>query len=228
MKHLYNILTRMRIRALYAQKDYLEAYSEHTDIRVQQNPHTASGRLWEQIGQLQFRFLVKRGLQPHHTMLDIGCGTLRGGRHFIRYLGRANYTGIDISSEAIKYGKRLVQEEGLLEKHPKLLVSENKNLKFMELDGELFDYLLAHSVFTHLKPEHIEECFKHIGEIMKETSVFFFTFKEANLFRQTGVKGFRYPFTFFETLAEQYGFNLSPADDYNHPRNQQMIELTKN
>jgi len=80
-----------RIRALYDQKDYLEAYSRHTDIRVERDPHSAVGGMWEQIGQLQFDFLVNHGLEPNHKLLDIGCGTLRGGRHFITYLVPGNY-----------------------------------------------------------------------------------------------------------------------------------------
>lgn len=67
------------IRKLYKDHGYLEAYSKHTDLRVASNPHEAVGGDWEKIGKLQFEFLVSRGLRPHHRMLDIGCGTLRGG-----------------------------------------------------------------------------------------------------------------------------------------------------
>lgn len=225
---MYKKASRARIKKLYARKDYLDAYSEHTDIRVQKDPHLAVGGLWEKMGQLQFGFLIRHGLEPHHTMLDVGCGTLRGGRHFIGYLNPGNYTGIDISSRAIEYGKQLVREEGLADKQPKLILSKNKNLKFEEFAGDKFDCLLAQSVFTHLKPEHIEECFKYIGEIMKEDSVFFFTFFEAGQFIQTSRKNFSYPFSFFETLAVRYGFTVENySSDYNHPCDQHMVRLTK-
>jgi SAM-dependent methyltransferase len=220
--------SRGRIKKLYAEKDYLDAYSEHTDIRVEQDPHSAVGGLWEEMGQLQFAFLVKHGLRPHHTMLDIGCGTLRGGRHFIRYLNPGNYTGMDISFLAIEYGKELVSEEGLSDKQPRLIVSENKNLKFEEFAGEKFDYLLAQSVFTHLRREHIEECFEHIGAIMKENSAFFFTFSQADRFIQTSRKNFSYPFSFFESLSLRYGFEAEDhSGDYSHPTGQRMVKLIK-
>lgn len=35
------------------------------------------GGLWEQLGSLQFEYLVRNGLEPHHFLLDIGCGSLR-------------------------------------------------------------------------------------------------------------------------------------------------------
>lgn len=219
---------KRRIEKLYRTRDYLEAYSKHTDIRVQLDPHRAVGGAWEQIGRHQFDFLVNNGLQPHHRMLDIGCGTLRGGRHFLRYLNSRNYSGMDISPKAIDYGKQLVQQEGLSEKQPRLLVSRNRDLRFEEFSGETFDYLLAQSVFTHLKPEHIEECFRHVGRIMKSDSVFFFTFKEKPEYRQSGLKGFHYPFSYFQTLADQFGFQVKNRSlDYKHPRGQHLAVLSK-
>jgi SAM-dependent methyltransferase len=216
------------LESLYTRKGYLDAYSEHTDVRVERDPHAAVGGRWEEIGKLQFDFLVSNGLQLHHKLLDIGCGTLRGGRHFIKYLNAGNYSGIDISPKAIEYGKRLVAQEGQAEKHPRLLVSRNKDLKFKEFDGEVFDYLLAQSVFTHLKPEHIEECFQYSRRVMSQDSVFLFTFNEELKFKQTGLKAFCYPFSFFQALADQYGFNLADrSGEYGHPRGQQMAMLSK-
>jgi SAM-dependent methyltransferase len=227
-KLLSRLLHGNRIKRLYNKKGYLDAYSEHTDIRVERDPHSAVGGMWEVTGRLQFDFLVNNGLKPHHRLLDIGCGTLRGGRHFIQYLNPRNYSGIDISPKAIEYGQKLVEQEGLSDKKPRLLVSRNKDLKFKEFDGEVFDYVLAQSVFTHLKPEHVEECFQHIGRIMKQESVFFFTYNEAGEFIQTGLKDFRYPFSFFQSLAEKYGFDLKDrSKDYEHPRGQHMAMLSK-
>lgn len=215
-----------QVEKLYREKEYLEAYSQHTDIRVETDSQSAVGGMWEEIGTLQFEFLITRNLKPHHRMLDLGCGTLRGGRHFIRYLQPGNYYGIDISPKAISYAKQLVQLEGLSDKRPQLLVSDNKDLKFTEFSGQRFDYILAQSVFTHLKSEHIRECFEHISSIMKENSAFYFTYNEGKKYQQTGFKGFRYPFSFFESLAEQHGFKLKDCSkEYNHPRGQLMVEL---
>jgi SAM-dependent methyltransferase len=218
---------RRRDEALYRRRSYLDAYAAHTDLRVERDPQFAIGGAWEELGQHQFDFLVRIGLAPRHTLLDIGCGTLRGGRHFIRYLDAGNYTGMDISAKAVAYGRRLVEQEGLSEKEPRLLVSTSKDLRFREFEGETFDYLLAQSVFTHLRPEHIEECFEHVGQIMKSTSAFFFTFTEAEEFDQTGLKDFCYPRTFFQSLAEECGFELRDRSSaYDHPRGQRMAVLS--
>jgi SAM-dependent methyltransferase len=217
-----------QIKKLYLKNEYLEAYSRHSDFRVEEDPKEAVGGMWEEIGLLQFEFLINNDLQPHHKMLDLGCGTLRGGRHFIKYLNPGNYYGIDISTKAIMFAEELVKQEGLSEKKPHLLVSENKDLKFREFSDENFDYILAQSVFTHLKPEHIKECFENIGQIMHKNSVYYFTYNKGEEFRQTGLKDFIYPFSFFESLARHYGYNLQDrSKDYSHPRDQIMVELRK-
>jgi hypothetical protein len=52
------------------------------------------GGMWEEIGRLQFDFLLSKGLQSRHFLLDIGCGSLRGGIHFIGFLDAGRYDGI--------------------------------------------------------------------------------------------------------------------------------------
>ncbi len=220
--------TDQRANRLHEGDKYLEAYSQHTDLRVETDPKLAAGGMWEEIGQIQYQFLISKGLQPHHKLLDLGCGTLRGGRHFIRYLNTENYYGIDISSKAIAYAKQLVEQEGLSQKRPHLEVSENKDLKFQELSGMTFDYILAQSVFTHLKPDHIKECLENIRHIMRATSLFYFTYFDSQKYRQASLESFCYPFSFFESLAVQYGLQLQDCSkEYNHPRGQLMVELTK-
>jgi hypothetical protein len=44
------------------------------------------GGLWDELGRLQVDFPVSEGLEPAHVLLDIGCGSLRGGVHLIPYL----------------------------------------------------------------------------------------------------------------------------------------------
>ena len=43
----------------------------------------AVGGLWEEMRRLQFDFLANQGLKPDHKLLDIGCGSMRGGVHFV-------------------------------------------------------------------------------------------------------------------------------------------------
>ena len=72
------------------------AYDDVDGIRmaVSRGQHRdVIGGLWEELGQLQLDFMIREGLKPHHKLLDIGCGSLRGGIHYIRYLDVGNYVG---------------------------------------------------------------------------------------------------------------------------------------
>src|ERR1700756_713587 len=62
------------------------------------------GGRWEEYGQLEFDFMVSRGLKPEHVLLDIACGSLRAGVHFIPYLDAGNYLGIEKEDALIKQG----------------------------------------------------------------------------------------------------------------------------
>ncbi len=227
LKHLGLGGKKEKVKALYEQKSYLDAYSEHTELRVEENPHDAIGGHWEEMGELQFGFLVKNGLKPHHRMLDIGCGTLRGGRHFIGYLDECRYTGMDISKKVLAFGEKLLAEENLALKRPALVLNEEKRLRFSMFEGQTFDYLLAQSVFTHLPSDLIEECFEHVRQVMGADSQFFFTHFLAEDHVRKSVKNFAQPWSFYEELAERYGFRLeNRSDEYPHPSDQKMARLT--
>ena len=62
------------------------------------------GGKWDELGRLQFDFMVARGLQPEHVFLDVACGSLRGGVHFIKYLDAGNYLGIDKERALVRRG----------------------------------------------------------------------------------------------------------------------------
>ena len=119
------------------------------------------GDKWDEIGKLQFDFLIKKGLKPHHKLIDIGCGSLRGGVHFINYLNKKNYFGTDINYDLIKIGLLKELDDKLKSKidENNFLVSKNFNFNF---NVDYFDYAIALSVFTHLRKSNIIACLKNL------------------------------------------------------------------
>ena len=77
--------------------------------------HSLVGRpeLWQLKRDFQISFLREHGLEPGHFLLDIGCGTLRGGIPIIEYLDAGSYVGIDVRSEAIEEARRELREHRL-------------------------------------------------------------------------------------------------------------------
>jgi SAM-dependent methyltransferase len=129
---------------------------------------------WLQIGQLQFDYATGHGLKPDMRMLEIGCGNLRAGRLFIEYLEPGSYYGLDISPDILLAAQDTVAEYGLAARLPHLTLVKDLRLHF--LPSGAFNFVHAHSVFSHSPPEVIEECFAHVGRVLAPGGFFDFTF----------------------------------------------------
>ena len=137
----------------------------------------AVGGLWDTVGTLQFELLVREGLQPQDRLLDIGCGSLRGGVHFIRYLDTGHYAGVDKSAERLAAGRDVeLEAAGLAHKEPVLEVLED--FEFERL-GQTFDYAVALSLFTHLPLELVERCLVRVDPVLASGGRLFATFLEV-------------------------------------------------
>jgi len=70
---------------------------------------------YDLIAAMTFSLLTTLGLRQHHSLLDVGCGSLRIGRLLIPYLNRGKYFGIEpaewLVAEGIKQelGETVVQ-----------------------------------------------------------------------------------------------------------------------
>jgi SAM-dependent methyltransferase len=91
-------LKRLKIRVFPTEEDRLEAMV---------GPRGA----WKETAAFQIAFLKEMGLRPHHRVLDIGCGPLRGGFPLIEYLQARGYTGVDIRETAIAEGRARIEKE---------------------------------------------------------------------------------------------------------------------
>jgi hypothetical protein len=134
------------------------------------------GAMWEEVGQAQFDFLKERGLKPEHKLCDTGCGALRAGIHFVRYLDAGNYYGLDINASLIEGGRLELDQAGLGGKAANLLVNDSFE---MSRFGAKFDYLIAASLFTHLFANHIVRCLVEVRKVLAPEGQFFATFFQA-------------------------------------------------
>ena len=209
-----------RFRSLYENNDFLTAYSKHTDLRVEDNPIGAIGRAdeWESHGFLQLEFLMDIGMKPEHKLLDIGCGVGRAARVLVPYLNVSNYTGIDISKKALAYACSLALSEGWDQRVPAFLINSDLDL------GWGFDFLWAHSVFTHLPDWQIEKMIINASIIVRNK--FAFTYKVAARSQRSGLKQWQYPISFFERIAKSVGFETEDHPK-RWPAGQRTIVLTK-
>lgn len=102
---------------------------------------------WDNIGNLQLDYLVSHKLKKNHKLLDIGCGTLRGGVKFCNYLNSNNYYGFDKLESFLKIGyEKEIKEKGLQKKLDFNNLSHGPNFDF-SYPLEYFDYALSISLF---------------------------------------------------------------------------------
>ena len=145
------------------------AYFDHRQIQraVDHGAHReVVGGLWDEIGDLQCRFLIDHGLKPEHALLDIGCGSLRGGVRFIRYLYAGNYVGVDINQSLLDAGFDVEAKAAELQnKMPRENLVCLSDFEFARL-GRQFDFVVAHSLFTHLTFNRIRRCLEQLATVM--------------------------------------------------------------
>ncbi len=108
------------------------------------------------ISASQFSLLVGLGLREDHRLLDIGCGSLRGGRLFITYLRSGNYFAIEPQRWLVEKGIECELGRDVIElKRPTFLHDGGLTLTAF---GQQFDFLLAQSIFSHASPAQLRRC----------------------------------------------------------------------
>ncbi len=193
------------------------------------------GGRWDELGELQFRFLVDHGMRPDHTLLDVGCGSLRGGVRAIAYLEAENYVGIEKEASLLHAGRDVeLLRAGVTGKRPRLHVTSNFDLTWLD-PGFSFDFALAQSVFTHLRPGLITECLQRVLPRLKPNGVFFATFFEsedgrdvkgpAHGWRADELQHPRYTLDTLTRLAHDAGGAVEYLGDWGHPRDQRMLAI---
>jgi SAM-dependent methyltransferase len=197
----------------------------------------AVGGLWDEMGRLQCEFLINKGLRPEHRLIDVGCGSLRGGIHFIRYLAAGNYYGLDVNASLIEAGRCEVQAAGLADRQINLLIDDRFGL---DRFNATFDYGIAQSVFTHLCLNHIICCLAQVQRVLAPHGRFFATYFEAPHAAQLGTvvhspggirsqyvgDPYHYGFEEMSVAAQLAALAVERIGDWEHPRAQKMLSFT--
>lgn len=125
---------------------------------------------WELKRDFQIAFLRERGLQPQHRLLDIGCGTLRGGIPLIDYLEAGHYCGVEARAEVLEEGRSELREAGLAAKAPVLICSEDITQASVDLS---FDFAWAFSVLIHMSDDISGNTLDFVAAHLAQAGVFY-------------------------------------------------------
>lgn len=144
------------------------------------DPSTAADRhalvgpadLWEMKRRFQIEFLKTTGLLPSHRLLDLGCGTLRGGIPLIDYLDAGHYLGVEVRGDVLDEGRRELAESGLAAKSPRLIHCDR--LADLEL-GTTVDVAWAFAVLIHMDDDVLDQAVGAVARHLADHGVFYAT-----------------------------------------------------
>lgn len=112
--------------------------------------HSNYGEPWAG-GRDVFEFLaVSSHLTPEARVLEIGCGTLRVGLHFIRHLKPGHFHCLERDELSLMAALRYeLPSQGLLHKRP--LIVKGEDMDFSRFgSGVIYDLIYASAVFLHM------------------------------------------------------------------------------
>ncbi len=126
------------------------------------------------------------GLQPHHNVLDIGCGIGRIAIPLTKLINeKGSYNGIDIVKEGITWCRQKISTRypNFEFTHVDLkndlynLTTEQSASDFtFPYPDNTFDFIILTSVFTHMQPREVEQYLNEISRVMSPGGTCFVTF----------------------------------------------------
>lgn len=122
------------------------------------------------------QFLISRGLQPNHRVLDVGCGIGRLAVALTAYLStEGSYEGFDIMPVAIRWCRNITARYPNFgfqladvhsdRYHPKGRVKADA-YSFPYPDDS-FDFVVLGSVFSHMLPNDLSRYLAEIARVLK-------------------------------------------------------------
>lgn len=182
---------------------------------------------YDLIGGLQFVALMGIGMREHHTVLDVGCGSLRAGRFIVQYLRPGNYYGIEPNEWLIEAAiEHEVGQDMIDLKQPSFSTDAGLNLSAW---GVRFDYIVAQSIITHAPLDMVEKLMWEVSGSLAPGGKFIATAligqEDNQLTDWSYPGGVEWTFQTIEGLVSAAGLTLSQLR-LPHPAGQTWMVMT--
>ena len=168
---------------------------------------------FEEAGRPEFERYVKQfSLKPEHRVVDFGCGSLRLGIHFIRYLNPGNYFGLDLTDDFIISGLERVQER----------LGDNWDAQIGTIsdrfdDAVKFsaDFVVSSNVAYHVHPNECAQYYEQLGQLAGQRDAFLcFDSRVSNEEQRFGDRNWAFPLqSYIDSLPDMELVNTIPALD---------------
>lgn len=195
-------------------------------------PEVFQRRHWLAHQQMQFSFLLQRGLHCADRVLDVGCGPMRLGSVLLPFLTHGWYFGQDINPETLRLGETVLQRLGVSAERCTLIASDD--FSFAGVEDHSIDLAFSNSLFSHLSLNSILRCLLAVAAKLKPDGRFYATFfllpsgsdwQQPCRRNKWGVEFFTHPcldpFHYSEamlaSLAGHAGLRMELDHDFGHP-----------
>ncbi len=140
--------------------------------RLQTGDYSEFGRLGHEFREL---FIHLGGLQPHYTVLDIGCGPGRMAVPLAGWLS-GRYEGFDVVGDEVAWCRASITPRfpNFRFQRPDVQNARYNPHGSIPADGfrfpypdETFDFAFATSVFTHMLPSDVARYLSELGRVLR-------------------------------------------------------------
>ncbi len=152
--------------------DYVAAYKAHLSRLIAAHGRDEAMELivggeYSQLGILESSALITLGLKPHHTLIDVGCGSGRLPYELRGYLTGA-FIGTDILDEALAYAAEKCGRSDwrFIPNH----------LPTIPVGDSTADFVSFFSVFTHLLDEDVFRFLTEAKRVARPGGMIVFSF----------------------------------------------------
>ncbi len=196
------------------------------------------GGRWEEGGFWQFDFLKREGLQPHHYVLDVGCGSLAGALHLLQYMDPHRYWGVETNRALFDAGVTVeLAPLGVPPEAGHFVINERFDLSEVP---HRFSFAIAHSLFARLPLNQIARVIVEVLRKLEPGGRFYATWfdnpdpgslepieRAGGLVTHPDAEPYHYPFGVLASLCEALGARAERLGDARHPRGESVMVITR-
>jgi ABC-type polysaccharide/polyol phosphate transport system ATPase subunit len=212
--------------------------AEVDEAELERAPHRAvRGGHWSEAGAWQFEFLRAQGLEPHHYVLDVGCGSLAAAVHLVPFVERGHFWGVERNFALLDAGMWIeFPHAGVDRERAHFLHSDTYDVSVIP---DTFDFALADSLFTNLPFNGVARCIAGVARKLKPAGRFYATWFEnpdpANfdpISHSNGVitypdhEPYHYPFGLIAAVCDAVGATVERVAVTTHPRGETVLVIS--
>jgi len=198
----------------------------------------AVGGKWRESGEWQLQFLRGKGLQSADFVLDVGCGSLAGGRVMLPFMDEHRYWGYEKDRRLFEAGVAIeLVRANVRPERGHLIVNDWFDLSD---SPHLFKYAIANGFWSRLPLNSIARCTAAVLKKLEPGGQFYATWFEnpdvgnfEPIVHADGpttypdMEPYHYSYDVLAGVIRAIGANVTRVADRTHPRGESIMLITQ-